>query len=133
MFCFFSPEVSSWAVISAMELSYSTTKQKKKGRLKLELAYIPLSFRLTGDTATTISDEISLTMSYNHRDSDKDLCYERLVKLENCNIDFTAECPEQCFPECCLNISNKIRISSFFSAVSFSCLLFIMYIWSIRV
>ena len=88
MFCFFSPEVSSWAVISATELSYSTTKQKKKGRLKLELAYILLSFRLTGDT-----DEISLKMSYNLRDSDKNLCYERLKKLENCNIDFTAEHP----------------------------------------
>ena len=77
-----------------MELSYSTTKQKKKGRLKLELAYIPLSFRLTGDTVATISDKISLKMSYNLRDSNKNLCYERLKKLENCNIDFTAEHPE---------------------------------------
>ena len=94
MFCFFSPEVSSRAVISATELSYSTTKQKKKGRLKLELAYIPLSFRLTGDTVATISDKISLKMSYNLRDSNKNLCYERLKKLENCNIDFTAEHPE---------------------------------------
>ena len=60
----------------------------------MELAYILLSFRLTGDTVATISDEISLKMSYNLRDSDKNLCYERLKKLENCNIDFTAEHPE---------------------------------------
>ena len=66
--------------MSATELSYSTTKQKKEGELKLELAYIPLSFRLADDTVATTSAEISLNTSYNFRDSDKNgfsLCYER--------------------------------------------------------
>ena len=58
MFYFFSPEVTSWAVIIATEISYSTIKQKKEGRLKLKLAYIPSSFRLADDTVATIPAEI---------------------------------------------------------------------------
>ena len=66
--------------MSATELSYSTTKQKKEGELKLELAYIPLGFRLADDTVATISAEISLKTSHNLGDSGKNrfsLCYER--------------------------------------------------------
>ena len=75
---------SSWAVISATELSYSITKQKKEDELKVELTYIPLNFRLTGDTVATNSAEISLKTSYSFWDSDKNrfsLCYERLTRI----------------------------------------------------
>ena len=57
--------------------------QTEEGGLKLELAYIPLSPHLPGDTVATISDEISLKTSYNLRDSDKNrfsLCFERRTR-----------------------------------------------------
>ena len=78
---FFLTRSKFLAVISATELSYSTTKKKKESELKLKLVYIQLNFQLTSDTVATNSAEISLKITYSLRDSDKNrfsLCYERL-------------------------------------------------------
>ena len=126
MFYFFSPEGSSWAVISATELSYSTNKQKKEGELKLELAI----FHWISGQQAILWRQIQQKFHWRHHTVSgiqTRIGFLWVMKdwLENCNIDFTTEYPEQIFQGCYLNISNKTRIA-FFSAQLLSAV-FVIY------